>query len=132
MKKVLMLIFVAILGVGCFFGCSSISDPIGHEEDLDRVESAPPVSETEAWVMESKGFSSIDESIQRLYDSVEIDGTPQMYIGYQINPDGIDYAFTIKDEDNVQHLYILRQTVDGNISILKETTEFDLLDYFTN
>ena len=126
------LILIALLGVGCFTGCSSKPDPIGHEEDLDKVYTVPPVSETEDWVMESRSLSSADESIQRLYNSVEIDGTPQMYIGYQINPNGIDYAFTVKDKDNVEHLYILRQTTDNEISILKETIDFDLLEYFTN
>lgn len=130
MKKVLGLIMVVCLLLG-LVGCAS-NVPVGREEELSNVSDAEPVGEVEAWVMESKGFSSADESIKKLYNSVTIDGTPLMYIGYQVNPNGIDYAFTVKDADNVKHLYILRQTVDKQVSILKETTDFDLLEYFNN
>lgn len=130
MKKLVSLLMVVLMLVVCFAGCSKT--PIGHEELLERVKDADAVEETEKWVMESKSLASSDKAIQRVYESVKIDGTPLMYIGYQINPNGIDYAFTVQDDQEVKHLYILRQTTNKKVSILKETTDFDLFDYFTN
>ena len=130
MKKFVSLIMIGCLLMFCLASCSNV--PIGHEELLERVKDADAVGEVENWVMESMGFTSANKSIQKLYKSVKIKGTPILYIGYQINPNGINYAFTVKDSDNELHLYTLRQTTDKKVSILKETTDFDLLDYFTN
>lgn len=126
MKKILVLMFVVLMFIS-LTGCMS---SVGHEDMLDEIESAEEVGEFEGWTMETVGFINADKSIQNLLKKVEIDGEPQMYFGYQITLEGINYAFTVKDSENVDHLYILRQTSNKEVTIVSETTEFSFLDFF--
>ena len=130
-KKLAIICLVGIFIVASVCGVLYMKSlPVGHEDLLEVVKNADAVEETQDWVIEPSGVGSADDSIQRVFKKAKIDGTPLMYIGYQLNPDGIDYGFTVRDKDNVQHLFIVRQTVDNNISVVSDSTDFDLLDYF--
>lgn len=124
-KKIILGVFAIMLVITL----AACSNQVGHEKLLAEVKAAEPVGETENWVMESRGYTSSSKEIKAVYDSMNIDYKPQMYIGYQISPDGVNYAFTAKDNDT-EHLVIIQQVSKKELKLIKDTTEFDMLDYF--
>lgn len=130
LTKILLIILSITLFIGVI-GCSNVKT--GYEDNLKDTKDVEDTPQVVNWVVESINFNNAEKNIQKVYEKVNLDYKPLMYIGYKYMNNAIEYAFTV-EHDNVERLIIISQKNDKNktLEVKEDTEEFDLLEFFTN